>query len=156
MARVKHYLGQTVYPFALDIPGIDELESETDTGLWHLFARVHSQACSSSEVQHIFRLGLIGAGMKEDEALRLTSVHVVPGRLEKARGIAELILKDCLEEIETTEREVDEDKLGKPKGGPTTRSKSSPTAGSTSRPSTRPSSKRASRRKPSKGSAAKT
>ncbi|MBI1401457.1 GTA-gp10 family protein [Hyphomonas sp.] len=129
MARVSHYLGSKPYPFCLDANGVAELESLTGLGLWALEARLAGRTCTSREVQAAFRLGLVGAGLKEQEALQLTAVHVVIGRLEKAREIALLVVADAVRGISEAEAEIE--RPGKPEGAAAPLSELSPTGAST-------------------------
>ncbi len=135
MSGVKAYLGLKLYPFRLDVPGLSEVESQTGLGLWHLAARMESRTCTAKEVQLVFHHGLMGAGLAEQDALALTGLHCVPGRLEKARAIAFLVLSEAIHGVDSVDQEVDPPGPGKPDGEGPAGSGPSPAAGSTSPPS---------------------
>lgn len=151
MARVVFYLGDKPYPLCLDAPGVMEIESLSGFGLWALEARLASATCTAREVQAAVRLGLMGAGLPEREALTLTSVHVVIGRMEKARLIALAVVADAIRGI--TEAEAESDKPseapGKPAGESAPPSEASTMDASTGLQSTARSRAKGSRRQPS-------
>lgn len=153
MARVSFYLGSRPYPFCLDVPGVMEIESLSGFGLWALERRLATGQATAKEVQAAFRLGLTGGGVSEPAALLLTSVHVVPGRLERAREIALAVVADALRGISEAEAEVDRpaDAPGKPAGESDPPSASLPTDVSTGPPSSAGSPRKASRPRRSKG-----
>lgn len=152
MARVSFYLGSKPYPFCLDAPGVMEIESLSGFGLWALEGRLATSTCTAKEVQAAFRLGLTGAGLPEQAALELTSVHVVIGRMEKARLIALAVVSDALRGISEAEAEVDKpaDPPGKPAAEDARPSASSNTAGSTGPASSAGSRRKASPPRPSR------
>ncbi|MBA4338317.1 MAG: hypothetical protein C0421_05680 [Hyphomonas sp.] len=151
MSRVVHYLGSRPYPFCLDAPGVSEIETLSGFGLWALEARLLSGTCTTSEVQNLFRLGLRGGGASEQDALLQTSVHVVIGRMDKARAIALAVVSDALRGITLAEAEADKpgDPPGKPAGADAPPSEVSTTDDSTGQPSTGRLRSRGSRRPPS-------
>lgn len=152
---IKDFLGAKSYAFALDVPGLSELETK-HCGLWLLEARFAGLACSTAEVQDVFRLGLEGGGLTQPEALQLTGMHCVIGRLDRAREIGLRILSDTITSIEAVADEVLD--TGKPEGEAKSppRSASTKTGGSTGQPSMAGSPKKASRQRRSKASSPKT
>lgn len=145
MARITQFLGSRVYPFCLDAPGVAELESLTGFGLWHLQARLEARTCTAKEVQAVFRLGLTGAGIGEQEALQRMAEHVVIGRLEAARLTALLVVSDAIDGIAEAESDVEPDPPGKPGEADAASSEASITAASTGRQSSAPLAPKASR-----------
>lgn len=152
MARVTFYLGSRPYPFCLDVPGVMEIESLTGFGLWMLETRLLSGAATAKEVQAAFRLGLAGAGVPEPEVLELTALHVVVGRMDKARAIALAVISDALRGISDAEADLDRPAAspGKPAGGAVPPSAPSTTDASTGPESSAGSRTKASRPRPSK------
>lgn len=152
MARVSFYLGSRIYPFCLDVPGVMEIESLSGVGLWMLEARLLSGSCTAKEVQAAFRLGLTGAGLPEAEALELTALHVVVGRMDKARAIALATVSDALRGLAEAEADLDKgaNAPGKPTGESDPPSATLPTDASTGPPSSAGSPRKASQPRPSR------
>ncbi len=153
MSGVRAYLGIDIHEFCLDGPGVDELESTFNMGLGALLERAMLSTCTTREITLVFLCGLKGAGLAEQDALKLTATYVVPSRFDWARQITQLILDEAWSSFQMAEDEVTPGVLGKPEPAETpAASPSSKTAASTSRPSGAGSPKKASRRKTSKRS----
>lgn len=65
------------FTFALPIAQLEELQTLCDAGPMVIAQRLEHGHWTSKEVYHTLRLGLIGGGMKPDEALRKTRLYVL-------------------------------------------------------------------------------
>lgn len=65
------------YTFALPLAQLEELQTICDAGPLEIQRRLEEGRWTSKEVYHTLRLGLIGGGMKPEDALRKTKLYVL-------------------------------------------------------------------------------
>ncbi|WAP67231.1 gene transfer agent family protein [Jiella pelagia] len=64
------------YTFKLGIAQIELLQEKCDAGPQHIFSRLGDGTWKIQDIRETLRLGLIGAGMKQQQALELIVRHV--------------------------------------------------------------------------------
>ncbi|SIS57037.1 gene transfer agent family protein [Phaeovulum vinaykumarii] len=75
--RITHraFFGETERPFTLTDPMLAELERLTGQGTGAIYAQIVGMTCPARTLTEIIRLGLIGAGMAPEEAMRLCTTY---------------------------------------------------------------------------------
>lgn len=91
-ARIHLTLWDGEYDFQLRIGELQQLQEACDAGPMHIRARLLSTEWRVADVRETLRLGLIGAGMKQDEALTLIRRHVDPPYLAENTVNAVLVI----------------------------------------------------------------
>lgn len=84
------------HTFRLPIGQLRELQEKTGVGPLRLFQRLMEGSWMVDDAREIMRLGLIGGGMKPDEALRLVKRYVDARPLMEAQSPAMLVLGAAL------------------------------------------------------------
>ncbi len=120
------------YRFALKWGELAELQEKTDAGPYVVLQRLHSGAWRIEDVSNTIRLGLIGGGMKPDEALKKVRYYVEARPPMESVPYAIGILSAGL-------LGASDEKLGEAEGEATeVKSTTSPTEKSDTQPSTEP------------------
>lgn len=92
MIQHTAFFGDGEQTFALPFPLIEELQRKTGVGIGALFQRVRSLAFNVADLSEIIRLGLIGGGMKPEEALTMVQTYVEARPLGETYPVAMGIL----------------------------------------------------------------
>jgi hypothetical protein len=110
MSRSAHIhlaLWDGEYDFQLRLGELQKLQEACDAGPLHIRRRLLSDEWKIEDVRETLRLGLMGAGMKQDEALTLIRRHVDPPYLAENTTNAFLV-------ISASVIGVDDERLGEP------------------------------------------
>jgi len=92
MIEHRAFFGDGEKTFALTFPMIKELERQTGASIGVLFHRVRSLAFNAVDLSEIIRLGLIGGGMKPQEAMTMVQTYVEARPLGESLPVAMGIL----------------------------------------------------------------
>lgn len=99
-ARVHLTLWDGEYDFQLRLGELQKLQEACDAGPMHIRRRLLSDEWKIEDVRETLRLGLIGAGMKQDEALTLIRRHVDPPHLAENTLNAVLVVSAAVIGVE--------------------------------------------------------
>lgn len=92
MTQHTAFFGDGEKTFALPFPLIEELQRKTGVGIGVLFQRVRALAFNAADLSEVIRLGLIGGGMKPEEALTMVQTYVEARPLGESLPVAMGIL----------------------------------------------------------------
>jgi hypothetical protein len=93
-ARIRRFFGDDEYEFRLGIGEAETLDEETGCGLMQLLERL--PLMHVADMRAILRNGLIGGGMKRQDAFGLVKRHLVEGYLVEASDVATAVLIACI------------------------------------------------------------
>lgn len=90
MTSIHHtaFFGDAEHQFCLNDAMIAELETITGSGIGTLFLRLVASQFHMGDLTAIIRLGLIGAGMNPEKALRLVQTYAVDRPLDEVFPLA--------------------------------------------------------------------
>lgn len=106
-AKIRTFFGDRDYEFCLLIGQCVELQEITDCGLAVTLVRL--QQFHVRDIKEVLRLGLIGGGMKSEDAFRLVERHVVSGEIGQGADVAYRVVAAAI-------AGVPDEKLGESKG----------------------------------------
>lgn len=82
--------------FRLTIPRLEELQEVCNAGPRVILARIQTGAWRSQDIRDTLRLGLVGAEMKDQDAVTLIDRYAGDGQLQEHEGTAAAILLAAL------------------------------------------------------------
>jgi hypothetical protein len=110
-ARVRRFFGDDEYDFRLGIGEAETVDEETGFGLMQLLERL--PLMHVAELRSVLRNGLIGGGMKRQEAWALVKRHLVEGYLVEATDVATAVLVACIRGVPDDPPDIG---VGEPQG----------------------------------------
>jgi hypothetical protein len=75
-AKIELDWADDTYSFRLGWGQLAELQEKTDAGPYVVLHRLHSHQWRIEDITNVIRLGLIGGGMKSEDALKKVRMHV--------------------------------------------------------------------------------
>lgn len=99
-ARVTVEIGEGEFECELRLGELEALQSKIGLGPEKILERIQNREWFTDEVRQIIRLGLIGGGMSQTEALALINRNIVPGYLLEYIPVAMTILYAALIGVE--------------------------------------------------------
>ena len=93
-ALIRRFFGDADHDFALRIGEVEELQEALDCGLIPTLERVTNIDVGATKA--VLRLGLVGGGLRKEDAHRLVERHVVPGYLVDVSGLAGAVVRAAL------------------------------------------------------------
>lgn len=109
-ARIHLTLWDGEYDFQLRLGELQKLQEVCDAGPMHIRRRLLGDDWKVEDVRETLRLGLLGAGMKQDDALKLIKRHVDPPYLAENTINAMLVISASVAGVE-------DERLGEPRAG---------------------------------------
>jgi hypothetical protein len=74
-AQIREFFGDGYYDFKIGVAQAEELQDLFDCGLMVLLDRVASLC--TKEIRQTLRVGLVGGGMRKEDAYRLVETHAI-------------------------------------------------------------------------------
>lgn len=92
--RLVRFFGDDDHEFKIGIGEAEELDEQLGFGLWEVLER-----CSSlhlRDIGQVLRVGLVGGGMKRDQAATLVKRHLVDGYFLDCAQVAAAVLEAAI------------------------------------------------------------
>lgn len=114
LAQIRLTWADDDYIFRLPIKQLIELQEACDAGPSYIMARLEQNAWKVEDVRETIRLGLIGGGLKPEQALKLVRNYVDERPLLESAIVAQAIIAAAIVGVE------EEQPPGKPEAATTT------------------------------------